>query len=473
MNIFLLINFYQQIVFFTSPIDQIKGPIYIIVQFITLKIFVISHLIFKISNIFYNLCICIQDLMIVMDLLCVHNSLLPFNFYNLFGYLLIILILGVSTVGGLGGGIEKIPILMIMLNYSQKMATIYTYPLMLGANIINYILLIHQRHPLIDQHIIDYDIALIVIPMALFGSSIGALFNIVLPDLVLILTVFFLFCYLCPKMLQKYQEQKKIDQNNSLIHSVNQKKTLFDRPYVDDQRAQQIMNELQSRIPYRKLLIIILIYVIIKVCLLIRGSSGFQSLIGIPYCSTEYWVVSILIIIIVILISVIIKYRLSIQVDEMYYLGLYNKNIDYDYRLPFFLKVCFAGFLGGFMGGMSGIGSGAIPVTILILIGVNSRVASATSGFQKLFISLFNVYEAYQDKQMSLQEVLFMMILGLISGLLITAPLYVYVIRTKKQYIVVGIQYMINGILCLSLGIYVELIHEYKYDKQYSRILYN
>ena len=32
---------------------------------------------------------------------------------------------------------------------------------------------------------------------------------------------------------------------------------------------------------------------------------------------------------------------------------------------------------------------------------------------------------------MSLQEVLFMMILGLISGLLITAPLYVYVIRTK------------------------------------------
>lgn len=116
----------------------------------------------------------------------------------------------------------------------------------------------------------------------------------------------------------------------------------------------------------------------------------------------------------------------------MYYLGLFNKNIDYDYRLPFFLKVCFAGFLGGFMGGMSGIGSGAIPVTILILIGVNSRVASATSGFQKLFISLFNVYEAYQDKQMTLQEVLFMMILGLISGLLITAPLYVYVIRSKK-----------------------------------------
>ena len=36
------------------------------------------------------------------------------------GNLLIIIIIGISTVGGLGGGIEKVPILMVLLNYSQK-----------------------------------------------------------------------------------------------------------------------------------------------------------------------------------------------------------------------------------------------------------------------------------------------------------------------------------------------------------------
>lgn len=49
---------------------------------------------------------------------CVHDDLLPLTIHNSFGYLLILIILGLSTVGGLGGGIEKIPILIVMLNYS-------------------------------------------------------------------------------------------------------------------------------------------------------------------------------------------------------------------------------------------------------------------------------------------------------------------------------------------------------------------
>lgn len=49
---------------------------------------------------------------------CVHDDLFPLTLYNSLGYFLILIILGLSTVGGLGGGIEKIPILIVMLNYS-------------------------------------------------------------------------------------------------------------------------------------------------------------------------------------------------------------------------------------------------------------------------------------------------------------------------------------------------------------------
>lgn len=42
------------------------------------------------------------------------------------GYLLVSVIIGISTVGGLGGGIEKMPIIMCLLNYSQKTATYIT-----------------------------------------------------------------------------------------------------------------------------------------------------------------------------------------------------------------------------------------------------------------------------------------------------------------------------------------------------------
>lgn len=49
---------------------------------------------------------------------CIHEPLTNFNIYNTFGYFLILLIVGFSTVGGLGGGIEKIPILILMFNYN-------------------------------------------------------------------------------------------------------------------------------------------------------------------------------------------------------------------------------------------------------------------------------------------------------------------------------------------------------------------
>jgi hypothetical protein len=43
---------------------------------------------------------------------------MPLTYFTTLGYFLILIILGLSTVGGLGGGIEKIPILIVMLNYS-------------------------------------------------------------------------------------------------------------------------------------------------------------------------------------------------------------------------------------------------------------------------------------------------------------------------------------------------------------------
>lgn len=104
------------------------------------------------------------------------------------------IIIGISTVGGLGGGIEKVPVIMCLLNYTQKAATNFTYALMFGANFSNFFLLIPQRHPEIDKPIIDYDIALILMPTVLFGSAIGSMLNTILPDIFL-LVVWITLCY--------------------------------------------------------------------------------------------------------------------------------------------------------------------------------------------------------------------------------------------------------------------------------------
>ena len=56
---------------------------------------------------------------------------------------------------------------------------------MFGANFANFFMLIPQRHPDLDKPIIDYEIALILLPTTLLGSALGAIFNKMLPDILL------------------------------------------------------------------------------------------------------------------------------------------------------------------------------------------------------------------------------------------------------------------------------------------------
>lgn len=60
---------------------------------------------------------------------------------------------------------------------------------MFGANFSNFFMLVPQRHPTLDRPVIDYDIALILLPTSLFGSALGSMLNKILPDLFLMIVI--------------------------------------------------------------------------------------------------------------------------------------------------------------------------------------------------------------------------------------------------------------------------------------------
>jgi len=74
------------------------------------------------------------------DGVCIHEDV-TFGWLEIFAYMLIPIVVGVSNVGGIGGGIVKIPILVLILNYSQKYATNLSYPITLGGVIANVIII--------------------------------------------------------------------------------------------------------------------------------------------------------------------------------------------------------------------------------------------------------------------------------------------------------------------------------------------
>lgn len=82
---------------------------------------------------------------------------------------------------------------MIILNYSMKESTSYTYPILLASKIADNIVAIWRKHPVFtEKPLIDYKIAMIFLPSVLCGAKLGASFSNSTPNIVLqILLIFF------------------------------------------------------------------------------------------------------------------------------------------------------------------------------------------------------------------------------------------------------------------------------------------
>ncbi|KAL4483024.1 hypothetical protein ABPG74_019050 [Tetrahymena malaccensis] len=160
---------------------------------------------------------------------CVHQDL-TFGIVEIISYVLISIIVGLANVGGLGGGIVKVPILVIILNFSVKEATFLSYPILLGGVLSNVILLISQRHPKKDKPIIDFDLALILVPTILVGTVLGVMMNIIISEIILSSFFIVFLCIICvylfmkardikQKQLEDKEEQDSSTQNNNINES--------------------------------------------------------------------------------------------------------------------------------------------------------------------------------------------------------------------------------------------------------------
>jgi hypothetical protein len=103
---------------------------------------------------------------------CYHEPLFPAEPLEIISWVALVVLVGFASVGGSGGGQSKVPILVIMLNYTQQTATFITYPILVGAAVVNWFLLIPHRLPnaTVEKPLIDYTVALIISAPLIFGA---------------------------------------------------------------------------------------------------------------------------------------------------------------------------------------------------------------------------------------------------------------------------------------------------------------
>ena len=109
----------------------------------------------------------------------------------------------VNTTGNSFGEF-KVILLMIALNYIERDATILCYPMVAGAALYNFFLLMFRRHPTKNTTLVDYNIVIIIIPSVLYGATIGTLLNDVLPPLVANILVALLLAAFSVKFFMKF-----------------------------------------------------------------------------------------------------------------------------------------------------------------------------------------------------------------------------------------------------------------------------
>lgn len=65
-------------------------------------------------------------------------------------------------------------------------STVLTYAVALGSKLADNLLAIKRKHPVFhDRPLIDYTVILLFLPPVLLGSSIGAIFSSIVPNIFL------------------------------------------------------------------------------------------------------------------------------------------------------------------------------------------------------------------------------------------------------------------------------------------------
>lgn len=138
---------------------------------------------------------------------CVHKPLWPLTPKEWAGTFVFALVMMLSKVAGIGGGGIAIPIISYFFNFGIKPATAISSFSILIASLAYFAYNYGLRNPDKPQMpAIDYGLAIVMMPLTLLGSLIGAYFYVSFPELILLVILTLLLIFLTYNSTNKGME---------------------------------------------------------------------------------------------------------------------------------------------------------------------------------------------------------------------------------------------------------------------------
>ncbi|KAG2382157.1 hypothetical protein C9374_005359 [Naegleria lovaniensis] len=450
--------------------------------------------------------------------ICYHKDLFPrFSYLDAISTVFSFLGSVLASVAGIGGGGVIVPLLEAAGQFPPQLAVPISKTMIFGAAISNFIALSLKRHPHADRPLINYDVTLLLQPMSLIGVLVGVLFNTMFPAWLMVLLSAIILTIMTItttiRAVQMWKSESASRSNHLSNHpsssdahytqinetespqSDSESETTFDRPknstpqpgnsniletsLLDEDQLEKIEQEKieqeekqryarkliheEKGTPFMKLFILVLCWIIVFALTIMRGGHGAPSVLQIPYCSPWYWVLFSLMFPIMIFITILVAvYLLKKHQERQALVGSGYKFVQGDIRYTLWTVSAYPFFAGfsGLVAGLLGVGGGMIKGPLLLALGVDPLVASATASFMILFTASISSIQFVILGTLPLDYGLWFFVFGLLAGMVGQILLHFVFAKKRKSLVVfcVALIIFISTLCMTGFGIYNAVI---------------
>lgn len=381
---------------------------------------------------------------------CVHVSLFPLTGLEVAGLFLTVLITGLASAGGNGGGVILTPILLIFFGYTETQAIMTVYSMIFGGAIGNFLNTGLKRNSKTGKPYLNYDLTLICMPPMLLGTSVGIILNRTVAPIIIIVGLLALTSYTLVRVSSKARSEyskETVDRRREkqMLAEEGLLNSLSETTDADSSRDEidEITSDEYKIIQPVKLLKNIAVLAFMIILSMFRGSPNFSSLVGFPYCGVMYWMMLV--------VGIIgcgtafyfnqrsVRASLKAKEDkakEAARFGIYRRPDDFELKTKHIGQLLALSLFAGVMAGMFGIGGGTVMSPTLLGIGIKAQALAATSGFFVLQTSFMSLIAAILYGEVPIGTLGFFFLVSCLGSMVVSYFLNKLVKRYQRPSII-------------------------------------
>jgi len=331
-----------------------------------------------------------------------HKPLLPMDWRH-DGASLALAVLGlvIAASGGIGGGGILVPLFMLVLGFKPKHAIALSNFTILGGAIANTTLNVRKRHPELNRGLIDWDLILIMEPLTIFGAVLGSLISKVVPNVALTASLVVILAFMGNRTMKKglkmWREESKLASLSSAPSDVELMPTnghamaesggdASELAYAEMQSDSECPEEREMPVACK---VTALTMCFVGTCALtvLKGGGNFASPLGFDCGSTGFWWLYFGSLPWVLAFALYFRWLLVREFNNKCRRGYVFSSGEVQWDSHNTIKYPIYCAVAGLLAGLFGVGGGIVKGPLMLEMGIQPSVASASAAAMILFTS--------------------------------------------------------------------------------------